>query len=69
MLEEWVTPLQLLQELQKIQKKSFCFDGDGALTMHLGSLTTTSKNKNLIHIVFNNGSHESVGGQKTSSNG
>ena len=37
--------------------------------MHLGSLTTTSKNKNLIHVVFNNGTHESVGGQKTSSNG
>lgn len=51
------------------KKKVFCFDGDGAFTMHLGSLTTTSKNKNLIHIVFNNGSHESVGGQKTSSNG
>ena len=51
------------------KKKVFCFDGDGALTMHLGSLTTTSKNKNLIHVVFNNGTHESVGGQKTSSNG
>jgi len=51
------------------KKKVYCFDGDGALTMHLGSLATTSRNKNLVHIVFNNGSHESVGGQKTSSSG
>ena len=47
-------------------KKVICLDGDGSLIMHLGSLTTTGyfKNKNLIHIMFNNKSHESVGGQK-----
>lgn len=44
------------------KNKVFCFDGDGSITMHLGSLTTSSKHKNLIHIVFNNFSHESVGG-------
>jgi phosphonopyruvate decarboxylase len=48
------------------KKKIFCFDGDGAITMHLGSLATSSKQKNLIHIVFNNFSHESVGGHDNS---
>lgn len=43
------------------------FDGDGSLIMHMGALATIgcSKLKNLIHIVINNGCHESVGGQKT----
>ena len=25
----------------KYKKKGFCFDGDGAITMHMGSLTTS----------------------------
>jgi phosphonopyruvate decarboxylase len=42
-------------------------DGDGALLMHLGGmpLIARSANENFIHIVINNGSHESVGGQPT----
>ena len=44
------------------KKKIFCIDGDGALTMHMGSLSTSEKFNNLVHIVFNNFSHESVGG-------
>ena len=48
------------------KKKVFCFDGDGALTMHMGSLTTSALQNNIVHIVFNNNAHESVGGQKTS---
>ena len=47
-------------------KKIFCFDGDGALAMHMGSLTTSAIQKNIVHVVFNNNGHESVGGQKTS---
>ena len=45
----------------------YCFDGDGAALMHMGSMAITgTKNlPNLIHIVFNNGCHESVGGQPT----
>lgn len=50
------------------KKKIFCFDGDGALTMHMGSLTTSATQNNIVHIVFNNYGHESVGGQKTSAN-
>ena len=48
------------------KKKVFCFDGDGALTMHMGSLTTSALEDNIVHIVFNNYAHESVGGHKTS---
>ncbi len=45
----------------------YCFDGDGAALMHMGSMAITgTKNlPNLIHLVFNNGCHESVGGQPT----
>tara|TARA_Y100000590_G_scaffold465257_1_gene637031 strand:+ start:1484 stop:2587 length:1104 start_codon:yes stop_codon:yes gene_type:complete len=46
-----------------------CLDGDGSLIMHMGSLTNIgfSANKNFKHILLNNFSHESVGGQKTNS--
>jgi phosphonopyruvate decarboxylase len=48
-------------------EKTIMLDGDGALLMHLGSLATIAKQtkENFIHIVINNGSHESVGGQPT----
>ncbi len=46
--------------------KVFCFDGDGSITMHLGSLATSSKQNNLVHVIFNNLSHESVGGHDNS---
>jgi phosphonopyruvate decarboxylase len=42
----------------------WCIDGDGALVMHMGSMLVLAKTgcRNLIHIVINNGAHESVGG-------
>jgi phosphonopyruvate decarboxylase len=42
-------------------------DGDGALLMQMGSLATIGQHVNdgFLHIVINNGSHESVGGQPT----
>lgn len=53
--------------LEKPGRQVYCFDGDGALIMHMGSLATIGslKPKNLKHIVFNNFAHESVGGQPT----
>lgn len=45
-----------------------CLDGDGALLMHLGSLALTSQISNYIHVLLNNGVHDSVGGQPTNSN-
>jgi phosphonopyruvate decarboxylase len=48
-------------------RKVYCFDGDGAAIMHMGSLGISGMSgaSNLIHIVFNNGVHGSVGGQPT----
>ena len=48
-------------------KQVYCIDGDGALIMHLGGLAiiANQKPKNLMHIVINNGAHDSVGGQAT----
>jgi phosphonopyruvate decarboxylase len=45
----------------------FCFDGDGAVLMHMGTLSTigSQKPQRFRHIVFNNGVHESVGSQPT----
>ena len=53
--------------LKNPKKRFFIFDGDGNILMNLGSLVTTAatKPKNLIHVVFDNSSHESTGGQPT----
>ena len=53
--------------LKNPKKRFFIFDGDGNLLMNLGSLVTIGalKPKNLIHVVFDNSSHESTGGQPT----
>jgi phosphonopyruvate decarboxylase len=49
----------------KPKKRIICLDGDGAALMHLGSMAIigTQEPENLVHIVLNNGSHDSVGGQ------
>lgn len=47
------------------QRQVICLDGDGAALMHLGALSISCKMHNLIHVVFNNRSHDSVGGQDT----
>lgn len=53
--------------LQQPNRPVYCFDGDGASIMHMGSMAITAsmKPKNYIHIIFNNGAHDSVGGQPT----
>ena len=53
--------------LQKKHTKIYCFDGDGATLMHMGSLAIIGalRPDNYVHIVFNNGAHDSVGGQPT----
>ena len=55
--------------LKNPTKKVFVFDGDGNILMNLGSLVTIGslKPKNLVHVVFDNNSHESTGNQPTSS--
>ena len=51
------------------RKQIFVFDGDGNILMNLGSLVTIGslKPRNLVHIIFDNASHESTGGQPTNS--
>ena len=53
--------------LAQPERRVWCFDGDGATIMHMGSLAIVANKKpaNYIHVVFNNGAHDSVGGQPT----
>ena len=53
--------------LEQPQRKVWCFDGDGASIMHMGSMAIVASKhpQNYIHVVFNNGAHDSVGGQPT----
>lgn len=48
-------------------KRVICLDGDGSLLMHMGSIPVIGDLKpgNFVHVVLNNASHESVGGQPT----
>ena len=51
----------------KPKTKIWCIDGDGAVLMHMGAMGIIGANapNNYIHILINNGSHESVGGMPT----
>lgn len=53
--------------LEKTDRKVWCFDGDGAAIMHMGSMAIVGQMKpnNYVHVVLNNGAHDSVGGQPT----
>lgn len=53
--------------LSKPDLQVICLDGDGAVLMHAGSLTIIGQQAcgNFKHIIFNNGAHDSVGGQPT----
>ena len=53
--------------INKPNRKVFCFDGDGAFLMHMGAAAVIASRRlpNLKHIIFNNESHDSVGGQPT----
>jgi len=48
-------------------RRIWCFDGDGAAIMHMGSMAIVASKAtgNYVHVVFNNGAHDSVGGQPT----
>ena len=53
--------------INKPEQKIWCVDGDGAVLMHMGSMAVLGANKpkNLVHVVINNGAHETVGGMPT----
>lgn len=53
--------------VNKPETKIWCIDGDGAALMHMGAMAVIGANTpdNLVHIIINNGSHETVGGMPT----
>ena len=53
--------------MEKQDRRIWCFDGDGATIMHMGGMAIVAQKapKNYIHVIFNNGAHDSVGGQPT----
>ncbi|TVR36347.1 MAG: phosphonopyruvate decarboxylase [Nitriliruptor sp.] len=54
--------------LREPDREVWCLDGDGALLMHLGGLAVIADHApaRYHHVMFNNGVHDSVGGQPTS---
>ena len=53
--------------INKPNEKIWCIDGDGAALMHLGAMAVIGQMKpnNMVHILINNGAHETVGGMPT----
>lgn len=62
-----ISSLGLGLALTKPKKKIIVIDGDGSLIMRLGSLTTNAyyQPNNLLHILLDNNTHDSTGGQAT----
>lgn len=52
---------------EKPDRKIWIIDGDGALLMHMGAMALLGVNapRNVVHVVINNGAHETVGGLPT----
>lgn len=57
--------------LNKQTHRIWCIDGDGAALMHMGAMAVIGSNRpsNLIHVLINNGAHETVGGMPTVADG
>ncbi|WP_340557771.1 phosphonopyruvate decarboxylase [Streptomyces sp. GSL17-111] len=55
--------------LARPERTVVVLDGDGAALMHLGTLSVIGDQvpANLVHVVLDNGLHESTGGQRTTS--
>ena len=53
--------------LHRPERRVWCVDGDGAALMHMGAMAVIGAMapKNLVHVVINNGAHETVGGMPT----
>jgi phosphonopyruvate decarboxylase len=53
--------------LAQPMKRIICLDGDGSFLMHMGAaaVIAQAKPKNFVHVLLDNGAHESVGGQLT----
>jgi phosphonopyruvate decarboxylase len=55
--------------LARPQRRVVVLDGDGAVLMHMGTTATVGAMRpaNLVHVVLDNGTYESTGGQLTTS--
>ena len=53
--------------MERKDRPVVALDGDSACIMHMGAMTMVSKVEapNFLHVVLNNGAHESVGGQSS----
>ena len=53
--------------IHKPGTRVWCIDGDGSVLMHMGSMAVLGSNAtpNMVHVVINNGAHETVGGMPT----
>lgn len=62
-----ITPLALGLALNKQEKDIIAIDGDGASLMRLGAFPTNAyyAPRNLLHILLDNNTHDSTGGQAT----
>lgn len=62
-----ISQIALVYAINHREEKVVCLDGDGSFLMHMGNaaIAGTSNVDNFIHIVLNNCSHDSVGGQPT----
>ena len=62
-----VSSIALGIAIQKPDRKIWIIDGDGAALMHMGAMAVIGANapKNIVHIIINNGAHETVGGMPT----
>lgn len=56
--------------LNKPNTTVWCIDGDAAALMHMGAMAVIGEKAppNFVHVIINNGAHESVGGQPTVAN-
>ncbi len=62
-----ISSLGLGLAMARPDKKVVVIDGDGSIIMRMGSLTTNAyyQPSNLLHIVLDNNTHDSTGGQAT----
>lgn len=66
----YCSSIALTIAMMKPYNKIWCIDGDGAVLMHMGAMAVIGSTapRNMIHVVINNGAHETVGGMPTVAN-
>ncbi len=62
-----ISPFAMGIALSKPDKNVIAIDGDGSLLMRMGTIVTNAyyQPKNMLHILLDNNSHDSTGGQAT----